>query len=289
MRSVVRRYDIYTVLIGFHFCLFTFALILMEITPQSSKLSSSDRLTAAVLRTAPWLAFFIVALPAPLYFLLRYFTSPEEAGVYMLLVLTSLAFSVVAGLFVALLFFLYRKHWEKKMRERLAADGVTVSELGWFRAEMKPAERRALKQIEGQNALLADAYRETLAARLTATRVVKNARREMALVGRRLHQSSQVAGADRARLEEELRADRLRLERTTNEAVAHEAEAETRLRLLEAAGSRHASEAETEIALQRLGLMRGQTPYALEAARLESEARSQADEILRQRDRQLPE
>ena len=49
------------------------------------KITSADKLNARLLRFAPWLAFLLVALPAPLYFLLRYFAAAEDAGVYMLL------------------------------------------------------------------------------------------------------------------------------------------------------------------------------------------------------------
>ena len=224
------------------------------------------------------MGFLLFALPAPLYFLLRYFTAAEEVGVYMLLTLVSLAAGTALGLIVALILFLFRRHWEKKMRERLAADGITTAELDWFRREMTGAERRALKQVEAQNALLADAYRETLAARLTRPYVAKNSEREMIRIERRINQAVTLQGSARDAFREDLRADRLRAESALREARSHRAEAETRLQMIEAAASRGAGAEETRIALERLGLTTSQTPYALEAARLEHEARQQLED-----------
>lgn len=249
----------------------------MSQTYQSPKVTGGERLTALVLRWAPLLGFLLFALPAPLYFLLRYFTATEEVGVYMLLALVSLAAGTAVGLIVALILFLFRRHWEKKMRERLAADGITTAELDWFRREMTGAERRALKQVEAQNALLADAYRETLAARLTATYVAKNSEREMIRIERRINQAVTLQGSARDAFREDLRADRLRAESALREARSHRAEAETRLQMIEAAASRGAGADETRIALERLGLTTSQTPYALEAARLEHEARRELE------------
>ena len=259
----------------------------MSQVQKSSKVNKGDLLTAALLRWAPLLAFLLFTLPAPLYFLLRYFTASEEVGVYMLLTLVSLAAGSAVGLIAALLLFLFRRHWEKKLRERLAADGITTAELTWFSREMTLAERRALKQIEGQNALLADAYRETLAARLTAAHVVKNSKREMVRIERRINQAAHLQGAARDTHNQEVRADHLRVEGVMREAQKYRAESETRLHMIEAAASRSASEEETQVALQRLGLTNSQTPYALEAARLERESRLQLEDELRNDVRRL--
>lgn len=246
---------------------------------KSTKLESTDRMTAALLRWSPWLIFLLLAFPAPFYFLWRYFTASEDVAVYMLLALSSLAIGSMLGLFVVALFFLYRKYWERKLRDRLASDGITTDELVWFRSELTSTERRALKQLDEQNLLLADAYRETLAARLTASRMIAKSGREIGLVDRRLREAVRLQGTDSKVLREELQSDRERLQRISQEAKTHLVDAETRLRMIEATASRGANEAETRIALERLGLTRGQTPYALEAARLELEAREQANEI----------
>lgn len=246
-----------------------------EQTTHTGKLTSRERATARLLRFAPWLAFFLVALPAPLLFLLKYFSSPEEAGVWMLITLSSLAVSSFVALCVVLFLLFYRSRWEARLRERLAADGITAGEVEWFRRELTSTERRALKEMDARNPLLADAYRETLAARLTASRVLATTRRETAQAELRLQQARGLQGAARGTLERDLRADRDRLERISREAAEHKAEAETRLRMIEAEFGRGRSEADTARALERLGQMRQNLPLALENARLERELQHQ--------------
>ncbi len=255
----------------------------MEEQLQSNKLTPGERLTAKLLRLAPWLAFLIFALTPPLYFLFQYFRASEaEVAVYMLLTLVSLAGGSFAGLLAALVLLLYRRSWEKRVCEKLAADGVTADELSWFMRELKPAERRTLKQMDRQNPLLADAYRETLAARLTAARVLSSSRRETLAVERRLHSASQLKGAGRAELERDLRADRERLARVTREVSEHHTEIESRLQMIEAMAGRTTSENETRQALLRLGTMREYLPVGLINAQLEQETRAQVDRDLRE-------
>jgi hypothetical protein len=248
---------------------------------QTGKMSAGERLTAKLLRWLPWLAFAVCALPLPAYFLYQYFTAAENVGEQMLFALTSLGVGSLVGLLAALFVVLYRGRWEKRLRERLASDGVTADELSWFASELTPAQRRALKEMEAQNPLLADAYRETLAARVTAVRVLAAARRDSEAVGRRFAEASRLQSAGRAALEEDLRKDRSRLERILRETNEHHAEIETRLHTIEALASRRASEAETEVALLRLGAVRAHTPLTLESARAESEAREEVEQELR--------
>ena len=229
-------------------------------------------MTAKWLRLSPWLAFFLIALPPPLYFLLRYFASVDEPAVWMLFTLVSLPVAALAALGVVVALVLYRRRWEKRLRDRLASDGITADELTWFQSELTADERRALKEMQQQNPLLADAYGETLAARLTASRVIASAQRASSLVENRLKQTVTMQGASRDTLETDLRADRTHLEEMMRQATEHKAEVETRLRMIEAAASRVTNEAETALALQRLGQMRDYLPVALELTRLELDA-----------------
>jgi len=249
----------------------------------NNKLTAKERTTHFLLQFAPWLAFLFIALPAPFYFLLRYFNaaSGSEAGEFMLLAMTSLAAGSIIGLFVVVMLFLYRRQWEKKLRNRLASDGVTSDELSWFTAELTKAERRTLSEIGSRNLLLAEAYRETLAARVTATRVAANARREAIAVERRLQNSSRLQSVERATLETELKSDRQRLNRIETEAGERRARAEARLLMIEAAAGRNASDDETRIALQRLELAEAQVPYSLENAQLERAAREEVEREMR--------
>lgn len=258
----------------------------MNETGTGNTLSRRERMMGRILKWAPWLSPFLVALPLPIFFLVLYFISSvtETAAIYMLLALSSLAIGAIAGFGLMIFFLLYRKRWFRRMRDKIAADGITVDELPWFMSELTTAERQALKSIEGQNELLADAYRETLASRLTATRVVQSAKRDLLLVERRSNRVSYIQGTDTTSLQEELRADRARLERVRQEAVERRAESEARLHMIEAAASRGASWEETNLALQRLGAGRDQLPLALEVARLEQEAREDTDRHAREID-----
>jgi hypothetical protein len=249
---------------------------------KGGKLSAGDRMMARLLQWAPWLSFFLVALPFPIYFFLRYLTTAQEAAVYMLLTLTSLAIGSLAGLMVTLFLLVYRRHWEKKLRDKMAKDGVTASELPWFMSELTPAERQALKAVETQDELLADAYRETLANRITATRVIASTKRELLLVERRLNRATYIEGTNTESLRAELQADRQRLEQIKMEGTERRAEAEARLQMIEAAASRGATWAETNLALQRLGANRDQLPLALESARIEQQMLEDATRDLRQ-------
>jgi hypothetical protein len=250
---------------------------------RNRRLTVKERTTLFFLQYAPWLAFLVIALPVPLYFLFRYFNAAtgSEAGEFMLIAMSTLAGGAILGLFVVVALLLYRRQWEKKLRNRLAADGVTSDELQWFESELTKAERRTLREIEGRNLLLADAYRETLAARLTATRVAANARREVLAVERRVQDTSRLQAAGRATLEQDLRSDRERLARIEAEAAERQAQAEARLLMIEAAAGRDATDEQTRIALQRLELAEAQTPHPLETARLEREAREEIELELR--------
>ncbi len=110
-----------------------------------NRLTSGDRLKASALRWSPLLVFLLVTLPLPAYFLFRYFTATENPGEYMIFALTSLGVFSLFGLVAAFVVVLYRRFWERRLRERLAADGVTADELPLFAAELTAAQRRSLR------------------------------------------------------------------------------------------------------------------------------------------------
>src|SRR5262245_31053027 len=152
------------------------------------RVSSKDIAVARTLKFAPWLVLLITSLPAPVIFLLLFFaaTATDTAAVYLLLAGLSLGFGFFLGLIVALILALYRRRWLTQLRDRLASDGITASEVVWFRSELTSAERASLAEIQRTNPLLADAYLETLASRLTASRIISRSRRELLKVERRL-------------------------------------------------------------------------------------------------------
>lgn len=249
---------------------------------KDGRLTSGDRLKAWVLRWSPVLVFLLVTLPLPAYFLFRYFTVTENPGEELLVAFTTFGLFAVFGLVAAFLVVMYRRFWERRLRDRLAADGVTADELSLFESELSKEQRRALREMEARNPLLADAYRETLAARLTAARVLARARTDAEQVAHRLQSLSGLQAKGRAEVEEDLGRDRERLARVQREADEHAREMDARLQLIEAVASRDASQAETELALKRLGTVRDNRPLALDSVREGQAALEEIEQELRQ-------
>lgn len=253
-------------------------------------MTAGERLKSKILTWSPLLAFLLLALPLPAYFLFRYFTATENVGEYMIFALTSLGVFSVFGLIAAFAVVFYRRVWERNLRERLAADGVTAGELRWFESELSDEQRRTLREMESRKPLIAGAYRETLAARVTAARVLASARRDAQLVERRIKTAEGFQTSSRAELEQGLRSDRERLTRVEGEAAEHLSEMDARLLFIESLASRDASEAETETALTRLGSVRDNLPLGIEGLRYEQEAREEIERELREQKelRELP-
>jgi len=232
-----------------------------------------------MLKIAPWLVVLGTTLPAPIIFLLLFLTATatDSAAVFLLLGGTSLAFGFAIGLLIALIFMIYRRKWLARLRDRLASDGITANEVVWFRSELTSAERASLAEIERSNPLLADAYLETLASRLTASRIISRSRSEMLKVERRLNRARSLASADTESLQQELLADRERLAEVRQRANEHLTRAKARLQEIEATASRKLSVAETDVMMQRLGSAQDQLPLVLEIARLEQQAMLEAN------------
>ena len=241
---------------------------------KTGKLTPRDKAFLRVLKWTPWLAFALLTLPVPIVFLLLFFTATatETAAVYLLLSLFSFGLGAVLGLLIVTILFFYRRTWLRRLRDRLAADGITAAEVDWFTPELTSAERKALKELRNQNALLADAYQETLASRLTATRIRQKASHELLRVERRINQARLLSSVDNAGLLGDLEADHERFVQVKNEAGARLTEAKARLQTIEAAASRSLSQIETDLMLQRLSASQNQLPLALEMAKLEQEA-----------------
>jgi hypothetical protein len=243
-------------------------------------LTKSERRRARLLRVAPWLAFFVVALPLPVvFFVLSFFLA--DAAVWVLLAFLSLGVGAAAGLLATIALFIYRSRWMKRMRQKLAAGGVKVSELDWFLHELTTQERHSLKAMEGRDPLLADAYRETLAMRLTATRVVAQTKKDKRRVEQQLHKLNYLKGADTAALRAELSADHERLAKDLRAGEEYQAHAKLRLQTIEAAAARGSNWADTARALERLSVSSAQLPLSLEAARLEQQALADAQAELK--------
>jgi hypothetical protein len=250
------------------------------------KLSSKDLTTSRVLKIAPWIALVVASIPAPLAFLVLFLatTTTESAAVYLLLAGLSLTLGFALGVVIAAILLIYRRRWLSKLRDRLASDGITANEVVWFRSELTSAERKALAEIEQSNPLLADAYMETLANRLTASRIISRSKREMLKVERQLNRARTVRTPESTALQKDLTEDRERLDQVRQQATEHLAKAKTRLQVIEATASRKLSQGETDLMMQRLGSGQDQLPLVLEMAQIEQQAlREATDESLLRR------
>lgn len=239
-----------------------------------AKLSSKDANIARLLKIAPWVSVIAASLPGPILFVLLFLTTSatDSAALYLLLAGLSAAIGFSLGLLLAAIFLLIRKRWLSRLRDRLASDGITANEVVWFRSELTSSERAALSEIEQTNPLLADAYLETLASRLTASRIISRSRREMLRVERRLNRARSLGSGETLSLQQDLVADRERLDQLRQHATQHLARSRARLQEIEATASRKLNDEETDLMMQRLGATQDQLPLVLEIAHLERQS-----------------
>lgn len=240
----------------------------------SGKLKTSDERVARLLSWTPWLSFLVVALPLPIIFLMLFLASAtsDSAALYLLLSFVSLGLGLVVGLVVLIFLLLYRRRWFGRLRDRLAADGITAAEVAWFASELSSEERTAWRDLKEKNPLLADAYCETLAARLTATRIMASARGGILKIERQLNRTRNIKAVDTSSLLDDLLSDRARLEELRQEATLRLSQAKARLQTIEATANRALNRTETDLMLRRLAASQEQFPLALEMANLEQEA-----------------
>ena len=245
---------------------------MLQKTP--GKLNAGDERIAQVLSWTPWLSLVLVTLPLPIVFLVLFLAAgtTESAAIYLLLSFVSMGLGLVVGLVVLIFLLLYRRRWYGRLRDRLAADGITAAEVPWFASELSSEERRIWGELKQKNPLLADAYCETLAARLTATRIIARARGEILKIERQINRTRSIQGVDTSSLLSDLITDRQRSEELRKEATARLAEAKARLQTVEAAANRGLSQKETDLMLRRLAAWQEHFPLALEMASMEQEA-----------------
>lgn len=226
------------------------------------------------LKAAAWATpFVLTGVPAIATLALTFLagsTPPLAATVFFLgMLVTLVLFLVSLGLSG---FFGYRYgRWKEETRERMAADGIKAEEVDWFRHELRPAEKRALRGISAQDALLADAYRETLASRLTASRIIKSSRKELNAAQKRQAKLRTLNSQRSNEFREQVQSDITRLAGINNDAKEMLVEAESRLQMIEAAAMRGGGLADSELALKKLTARTSELPIALEQAKIAEE------------------
>lgn len=222
------------------------------------------------------------AVPAAVFLLLMFVfgaTPPMAATFFFIgLILTIVGF--VVGLGLTGFFAIRHSAWTKEMRERIAADGIKAEEIEWFRNELKTNEKRALREMQRTDPMLEDAYRETLASRLTATRIVRSSKKELVLArGRqtKLRQLKRLNKDSSEKFREEIDRDIEKIGSINEEAKQMLAEAESRLQLIEAAAARGSHLADSELALKKLSARASELPLALEEAKMTEEIRRELE------------
>lgn len=253
------------------------------------KLTAKDKKLANFFHWIQWIAFPLVALPLPAVFFFLFLTSAatDTAAVYLLLAGVGLALGALAGGLVLILTYIYRHRWMRRLRDKLAADGITASEVAWFTQELSTAERQTLLETIKQSPLLADAYRETLASRLTASRIIAKTDKELVKVRSRINRARALAEADTTTLLIDLESDHQQLLSLKTEATSRLAEVRARLQTIEAAVSRSLSQSETHAMLRRLSATQEHLPLVIEMDQLERKTLQEAERDLKGRESSL--
>jgi hypothetical protein len=204
-------------------------------------------------------------------------STPPVAATFLFLGIIVTVIGFVLGLATSGFLAYRRSRWSAAMRERIAADGIKAEEIEWFRHELRTAEKTALRQISQRDLLLEDAYRETLASRLTASRIVRSSKKEMLQLQRRRQKLKHLRSKSSPQFVTEVERDIEQFRSINDEAKQMLAEAETRLQMIEAAAVRGSSLADSELALKKLSARTAQLPLALESAKMAEEIRRELD------------
>jgi hypothetical protein len=243
------------------------------------EVTRQDLVKDKALKIGAWsLPVLLSLIPAVVFFVLYLVsTATPMMATFLFLSLISLVVGFVFGLIVTGGILFYRSRWLANVRERIAVDGIKAQEVDWFKHELTTTEKKSLKEIESKNLLLADAFRDTLAARLTATRILKSTKHELLLVKRRQNKLKYLKSENSTSLQEDLKYDLEKLDKIKTEAAEMLTEAETRIQMIEAASRRGANLADSEIALKKLAARTSELPLALESAKMEEEIRRELE------------
>lgn len=249
-----------------------------ELQTTRYEITRRDLAKDKLLKYGAWLVPPTLAIvPAAILFALSLASVGSTAAMFFFFSLIALIVGFVFGLIIAGGLLVHRSRWLAQVRERLAVDGIKANEVEWFRHELTTNEKKSLKEIEAKDLMLGDAFRDTLAARLTAARILKSTKQELLLVQRRQGKLKYLKSENSTNLQEDLKKDFEKLNGIKSEAEMMRVESETRLQMIEAASRRGGNFAETELALKKLSARTSELPLALESARMEDEIRRELE------------
>lgn len=232
------------------------------------------------LKIAAWSAPLVIpAVPAVIFTALLFIfgATPPIAATFLFFGIILTAIGFLSGLGIAGFMAYRHSNWTKEMRERIAADGIKAEEIEWFRHELKSSEKNALKELQSTDLMLADAYRETLASRLTASRIIRSSKRELNLTKQRQAKLKQLKSGNSKDFQDQIKVDEDKIGSIHNEAKLMLAEAESRLEMIKAAAVRGNSLADSELALKKLSSRSSELPLALEEAKMAEEIRRELE------------
>ncbi len=238
------------------------------------ELTRKDLFKNKFLTRGTWLApILIPIIPALILAGVGIFASPF----FVALAFVWLIAGFIIGLITSAGLAIYRQSWLAQIRERLAVDGIKTEEVEWFKHELTGTERKSLKEVEAQNRLLGDAFRETLATRLTATRIIKSSKKELSLNQKQQNKLKYLKTENVEKFQAELKKDFDKLTEIKNEADQMKIEAESRLHQIETAARHGSNYSETELTLKKLSSRAAELPLALEALKMEDEIRKEIE------------
>lgn len=237
--------------------------------------TKKDLAKGSRMKIVAWSAPLILALvPFILFFVL--FLALDSIPLFFLAIISAIA-GFVIGLIASAIFAYRYSNWLKEIREKMAVDGIRADEIDWFKNELTAQEKKALKDLQSKNLMLADAYRETLASRLTATRIIKSSRKELSYAKQRENKLKYLKSENSETFLNEVRNDVEKLSGIKSEAEQMKAEAESRLQMIEAAAMRGSNLVDSELALKKISARQAELPLALEAAKMEEEIRKELE------------
>lgn len=179
-----------------------------------------------------------------------------------------LAIGFVLGLIMMGFLLRNRSRWKKALKERISRTGIRTRHIDLFRGELRSHEKRALRELGEGDPLLADSYRETLASRLTASKILKLTDIELGDSHKRKERVRRISSSDTQSVIEEIENDIGRLWTVRRDAEKLLADSEVRLEAIEAASRRGSALTGAEANVRNLSERSEQLPLALEAARM---------------------